>query len=64
MAALRRLGRAMDLDLAFVAARAPHPPDPMVMAKQLEDVLGLVDAMQLRPRTRPPLRYPVLAGSS
>ncbi|HLJ08895.1 MAG TPA: helix-turn-helix transcriptional regulator [Acidimicrobiia bacterium] len=64
VAALRRLGRAMDLDLAFVAARTPRGPDPSVMAKQLEDVLGLVDAMRLQPRARPPLRYPVLSGTS
>jgi uncharacterized protein len=64
VAALRRLGRAMDLDLAFVAARAPQGPDPSVMARQLEDVLGLVDAMHLEPRARPPLRFPVLSGAS
>lgn len=64
VAALRRIGRAMDLELVFVSARAPRGPDPSVMAKQLEDVLGLVDAMQLPPRARSPLRYPVLSGSS
>jgi hypothetical protein len=53
----------MDLDVAFVAARAPGP-NPAVMAMQLEDVLGLVDAMHLQPRTRAPLRYPVLSSPS
>jgi len=62
-AALRRLGRAMGMDLALVAAWLPRSPDPSVMARQLEDVLSLAEAMHLR-RPERPLRYPLLARRS
>lgn len=48
----------MGLDVALVS-RVGRGPDPQVMARQLEDVLGLADAMHLRP-PETPLRYPVL----
>ncbi len=58
--ALRRLARAMDLEVVLVPAPAPAGPDPSVMARQLEDVLSLAEAMHLHRKARP-LRYPVLA---
>lgn len=58
--ALRRLAHALQLEVVLVPRPAPHLPDAAVMARQLEDVLSLTEAMHLHPRTRP-LRYPVLA---
>ena len=60
VSALRRLARAMGMEVALVAGRRLDRPDPPQAARQLEDALGLVDAMHLRP-AREPLRYPILA---
>ncbi|HEX5267182.1 MAG TPA: helix-turn-helix transcriptional regulator [Acidimicrobiales bacterium] len=58
VAAMRRLARAMDLDLALVPRLQPGP-DPRTSARQLEDVLELAETMHLAP-PKAPLRYPVL----
>jgi transcriptional regulator with XRE-family HTH domain len=60
VSALRRLARAMGMDVALVAAQPGAGPDPSVMARQLEDVLSLAEAMHLRPHESP-LRFPPLA---
>jgi transcriptional regulator with XRE-family HTH domain len=62
VSALRRLARALAMDVALVPA-GRVAPDPQAMARQLEDVLGLAEAMHLRPRARP-LRFPALARSA
>lgn len=59
VAALRRLARTLGMDLAMVPALQPGP-DPRAMARQLEDVLSLAEAMHLQPPERP-LGFPVLA---
>jgi len=59
VASLRRLTRAMDLDLVMVPA-VRSGPDPEAAARQLEDVLSLAEAMHLRPPAGP-LETPILA---
>jgi transcriptional regulator with XRE-family HTH domain len=62
VAAMRKLARAMDLDLALVPRR-DRGPDPHESARQLEHVLELSEAMHHSPR-RTALRYPVLGRSA
>lgn len=58
-ASLRRLVRALDMEL--VAVPAPRVgPDPHTAARQLEDVIGLAEAMHLPPPSGP-LAFPALA---
>ncbi|HEX5265305.1 MAG TPA: helix-turn-helix transcriptional regulator [Acidimicrobiales bacterium] len=58
VSAMRKLARAMGMDLALVPRLYPGP-DPRTSAHQLEQVLELAEAMRLAPR-RAHLRYPVL----
>lgn len=58
VASLRRLTRAMGLELVMVPP-VRSAPDPRAAARQLEDVLSLAESMHLRPPLRP-LAFPVL----